>query len=56
MDGPTNEAQVRGTGRHQMDGWEWTLDPQVLGSSPRGGTTAKALVSRTGQGLSRFST
>src|SRR5919108_6574743 len=26
------------TRRHWLDGQEWTLNPQVLGSSPRGGT------------------
>jgi hypothetical protein len=38
MNAPSEKTQVSGTGRHRRDGSEWTLNPQVLGSSPRGGT------------------
>jgi hypothetical protein len=49
--GPTEPQVSRhaGTRRHR---WKGTLNPQVLGSSPRGYNT-KALVSVAGQGLPR---
>jgi hypothetical protein len=53
MERPGNEAQVNGAGRHRLDVWEGTLNPQVLGSSPRG-VPPQGPGQRTGQGLSRL--